>query len=86
MIPFFDFPAKVRRLLYTTNSIGSLNRSIRKVIKTRTVFPNEEAAMKLIWQALQNATKTWTHAVRAWAEAVGVMGAMYGERLERGLR
>lgn len=42
--------------------------------------------MKLIWQALQNATKTWTHAVRAWAEAVGVMGAMYGERLARGLR
>lgn len=86
VIPFFDFPAKVRRLLYTTNSIEALNRSIRKVIKTRTVFPNEEAAMKLIWLALQNATKTWTHAVRAWAEAVGVMGAMYGERLERGLR
>ena len=48
VIPFFNFPPEVRRLIYTTNSIEGLNRAIRKVIKTRTLFPNEKAAKKLI--------------------------------------
>lgn len=57
VIPFFNFPPEVRRLIYTTNSIEGLNRAIRKVIKTRTLFPNEKAAKKLIFLAIQGFTE-----------------------------
>ena len=53
VIPFFNFPRSIRKLLYTTNSIEALNRGVRKVIKTRTMFPHEESAKKLIYLALQ---------------------------------
>ena len=59
VVPFFNFGPEVRCLIYTTNSIEALNRSIRKVIKTRTLFPNENAAKKLIWLAIKNSTKDW---------------------------
>ena len=57
VIPFFNFPPEVRRLIYPTNSIEGLNRAIRKVIKTRTLFPNEKAAKKLIFLAIQGFTE-----------------------------
>ena len=63
IIPFFNFGPEVRHLIYTTNSIEALNRSIRKVIKTRSIFPNEDAAKKLIWLAITNSTKEWNETV-----------------------
>lgn len=59
MIPFFAYPLEVRRIMYTTNAIKSLNMQIRKVIKNRGHFPNDEAATKLIWLALRNIAKNW---------------------------
>jgi transposase-like protein len=57
VIPFFAFPAEVRKVIYTTNAVESLHMSLRKVIKTRNSFPNEEAALKLLYLALRNASK-----------------------------
>ena len=84
VIPFFNFPQSIRKLLYTTNSIEALNRGVRKVIKTRTMFPHEESAKKLIYLALQRIMEKWKLPVRAWSEAMPVFAAMYGERFAAG--
>ena len=84
VIPFFNFPRSIRKLLYTTNSIEALNRGVRKVIKTRTMFPHEESAKKLIYLALQRIMEKWKLPVRAWSEAMPVFAAMYGERFAAG--
>ena len=67
VIPFFQFPPEIRTLIYTTNAIEGLNRAIRKVIKTRTLFPNEDAAKKLIYLAIMNFTASWKRATPKWA-------------------
>jgi len=54
VIPFFQFPAEIRRVIYTTNAVESLHMSLRKIIKTRGSFPSEEAALKLLYLALRN--------------------------------
>ena len=59
VIPCFNFAPEVRTIIYSTNSIEGLNRAIRKVIKTRTLFPNEDAAKKLVYLAIKNFTATW---------------------------
>lgn len=59
VIPFFQFAPEIRTQIYTINSIEGLNRAVRKVIKTRTLFPNEEAAKKLIYLAIMNFTASW---------------------------
>lgn len=81
VVPFFNFGPEVRRLIYTTNSIEVLNRSIRKVIKTRTLFPNEDAAKKLIWLAIKNSTKEWSKTVSKWSKALLEMQLFFGDRL-----
>lgn len=81
VIPFFNFGPEVRRLIYTTNCIEALNRSIRKVIKTRSLFPNEDAAKKLIWLAIKNSTKEWNKTVFKWRQALLEMQLFFGERL-----
>ena len=83
-IPFFNCPRSIRKLLHTTNSIEALNRGVRKVIKTRTMFPHEESAKKLIYLALQRIMEKWKLPVRAWSEAMPVFAAMYGERFAAG--
>ena len=83
IIPFFNFGPEVRRLIYTTNSIEALNRSIRKVIKTRTVFPNDDSALKLIWLAIKNSTKEWSKTVFKWRRALLEMKLVFGDRLTR---
>ncbi len=60
IIPFLAFPDYIRKAIYTTNSIEAINRQIRKVIKTKGCFPNDDAALKLVFLALQNAQKYWT--------------------------
>lgn len=64
LTPFFDYPAEIRRAMYTTNAIESLNMSLRKVTKNRSSFPNDEAAFKLLYLALNNASKKWTMPIR----------------------
>jgi putative transposase len=80
VIPFFAFPPEVRRVLYTTNAIESVNARLRKIIKTRGHFPNDAAATKLIWLALRNITAHWTRADIYWKAAMNQFAILYGQR------
>ena len=64
---FFEFPKELRKIMYTTNTIEGLNRGIRKYTKTKTIFPNEGAAIKAIFLAIQNIESKWTKPIRDWA-------------------
>jgi len=83
VIPFFAFPPAVRRVIYTTNSIESVNARLRKIIKTRGHFPSDEAASKLIWLALRNITAKWSLAARDWKAAMNQFAILYQDRFTR---
>jgi putative transposase len=78
--PFFDFPAEVRRMIYTTNAVESLHMTLRKIIKTRGSFPSEEAALKLLYLALRNITAKWD-AIQHWKQALNQFDVLWGERI-----
>ena len=80
VIPFMAFPDEVRRVIYTTNPIEALNRQLRKAIKTKGHFPNEEAARKLIYLCLTNATPKWTK-VAGWTKALLAFKIHFGDRV-----
>ena len=80
VIPFFAFPPDVRRVIYTTNAIESVNARLRKIIKTRGHFPSDEAATKLIWLALKNITADWSRSAREWTEAMNQFAIAYADR------
>jgi putative transposase len=80
VIPFLAFPAAVRRVIYTTNAIEALNRQLRKAIKTKGSFPNEDAARKLVYLALQNAVPQWTRC-RDWTTALLAFKIHFGDRV-----
>ncbi|HEX5616998.1 MAG TPA: IS256 family transposase [Solirubrobacteraceae bacterium] len=80
VIPFLSFPPEVRRVIYTTNAIEALNRQLRKAIKTKGHFPNEDAARKLIYLALANAVPQWTR-TRNWTTALLAFKIHFGDRL-----
>jgi putative transposase len=79
--PMFGLPDDIRRAVYTTNAIESLNMSLRKVIKTRASFPNDEAAFKLLFLALRNAAKKWTMPVPHWSRAMQAFAIIYEGRV-----
>jgi putative transposase len=81
IIPFFAYPGEIRKVIYTTNTIESLNMSLRKIIKMRGSFPNEEAAMKLLYLALRNASKKWTMPVPNWSGALNRFSILWPERM-----
>ena len=78
--PFLAFPPELRRVVYTTNAIEALNRQLRKAIKTKGHFPNEEAARKLIYLAINNAVPAWTR-TRNWTTALLAFKIHFGDRL-----
>ena len=80
VIPFLAFPPEVRRVIYTTNAIEALNRQLRKAIKTKGHFPNEDAARKLIYLAVTNAVPAWTR-TRNWTTALLAFKIHFGDRL-----
>ena len=80
VIPFFAFPPEIRRVIYTTNAIESVNARLRKIIKTRGHFPSDDAASKLIWLALRNITADWGNAAHHWKEAMNQFAILYGDR------
>jgi len=82
VIPFFAFPQEVRRMIYTTNAIESLNSTIRRSVRTRGHFPNEEAALKLIWLQLREVTQKWKRPPREWHTAKAQFALLFGERFE----
>jgi putative transposase len=81
IIPFFAYPVEIRRAVYTTNIVESLNMSLRKVIKTRGSFPGEEAALKLLYLALRNVSKRWK-ASRDWRISLNHFTVLWGDRIE----
>ena len=80
VIPLFEFPPNVRRVMYTTNAVESLHMSLRKIIKTRGSFPSEEAALKLLYLALRNVSKKWD-TIQHWKEALNHFQMLWGERI-----
>lgn len=83
VIPFFAFPPPIRRVIYTTNAIESVNARLRKIIKTRGHFPSDDAASKLIWLALKNITADWGRAAPNWKEAMNQFAILYEERFTK---
>lgn len=84
VIPFFEFPPDVRRVIYTTNAVESLHMSLRKIIKTRGSFPSEEAAMKLLYLALRNVSAKWD-TIQHWRQALNHFQMIWGERIQAAL-
>ena len=78
--PFFVFPEAVRRIVYTTNAIESLNAKIRRAVRTRGHFPSDEAASKLLYLVLDHAAETWKRPPREWFEAKTQFAVIFGER------
>jgi transposase-like protein len=80
VIPFFAFPPDIRRLIYTTNSLESVHAQLRKILKARGQFPNDEAATKLIWLALRNITAKWERTSYYWRAAMNQFAILYEGR------
>jgi putative transposase len=70
IIPFFAFPADIRKAIYTTNAIESMNMTLRKVLRNHRTFPTDESAMKVIYLAIHNISKKWTMPIRNWNGAL----------------
>lgn len=81
IIPFFAYPADIRKVIYTTNAIESLNMSLRKVTKNRGSFPNDEAMLKLLYLALRNIAKKWTLPIRDWKAAMNRFTILFEDRM-----
>ena len=81
IVPFLAYPAEIRKVIYTTNTVESLNRSLRKVTKTRGSFPTDEAALKLLYLAIQNITKRWTMPIRDWRGALNQLAIIFEGRI-----
>lgn len=81
LTPFFDFPKEIRKVVYTTNAIESLNYSLRKVIKGRGAFPHDDAIRKLLYLGLKNVSKKWTMPIRDWKAALNQFIILYGDRV-----
>ncbi len=83
VIPFFVFPPAIRKVIYTTNAIESVNAQLRKIIKTRGHFPNDDAATKLLWLAIRNITVKWGTATHDWTAAMQQFAVLYEDRFTR---
>ena len=81
VIPFFIYPHEIRKIIYTTNAIESLNMTLRKIIKNRGHFPSDESATKLIYLALRNATTKWTMPLKDWKKALTQFAIIYKDRV-----
>jgi putative transposase len=77
---YFDYPMEIRRIIYTTNTIESLNSTIRKYTKTKTVFPDDQAALKAVYLAISNIQLKWTMAIRDWGMIINQFIIKFGDR------
>ena len=84
VIPMFSYPAEIRRVIYTTNTIESLNMTLRKIIKNRALFPNDEAIFKLMYLSLKNISKKWTMPIHNWSAAMNQFAIMFEGRMPLG--
>lgn len=81
LVTLFDYPTDIRKVIYTTNAIESLNSVIRKSVKTRKVFPSDDAALKVIYLAIESASKKWTMPIRDWKPALNRFMIEFEEQL-----
>lgn len=84
IIPLFSFPEDIRKAIYTTNAMESMNMSLRKVTKNRGHFPSDEAMFKLVYTALKNIEKKWTMAIRDWKSALNQFSIIFEGRMPIG--
>ena len=85
IIPFLAYPKDIRRAIYTTNAIESLNHSLRKVTKNRGAFPNDEAVFKLLYLAMRNAARNWTKPIHNWPQALNQFAIVFADRFPKGI-
>ena len=81
IVPFFDYPPEIRKVIYTTNAIESINMSLRKIIKNRSSFPTDEAASKLLCLALNNISRKWTMPIHDWKAALNRFTIQFEDRM-----
>jgi putative transposase len=81
IITLFDFPPPIRRAIYTTNAIESVNSVIRKFTRNRKIYPNEESALKIVYMAIHEASRKWTMPVRHWKQALNHFAILYEGRM-----
>ena len=81
LIAFFDYPNEIRKIIYTTNAIESVNSVIRKATNARKIFPNDQSAMKVVYLAIENASKKWSMSLRDWKPAINQFMIMYQDRM-----
>lgn len=81
LTPFFDYPPEIRKVIYTTNAIESVNMSLRKLTKNRGSFPSDDALMKLFYLALRNISQKWTMPIRDWKAALNRFTIQFEERI-----
>ena len=82
LITIFSYPADIRKVIYTTNAIESLKSVIRKSVKIRKVFPSDDAALKVIYLAVDSASKRWTMPIRDWKPALNRFSIEFEEELK----
>lgn len=82
----FNFPMEIRKMIYTTNIIESLNSQFRKVSNSRSVYPSEDALLKVLFLSSKNIVKKWNQKVRGWEGILRMLSIEYGERLEKYLK
>jgi putative transposase len=83
VIPLFAFPADIRRVIYTTNAIESLNMMLRKVTTNHRIFPSDEAVYKVIYLAMRNISKKWTMPIRDWKPALNRFAVEFADRFPK---
>jgi putative transposase len=83
IIPMFNFPPEIRRVIYTTNAIESMNMTLRKVSRNHRIFPNDEAALKVVYLAIGNIAKKWTMPLKDWKPALNRFAIEFAERFPR---
>lgn len=82
LAPFFGYPEPIRKIMYTTNAIENLNRQFRKVTKTTSVFPHDDALVKLLWLAQADIAQTWTMPHRNWGEVMAQLSILFPDRVQ----
>jgi transposase-like protein len=78
---FFDYSPEIRKVIYTTNAIESLNYSLRRMLKTRGSFPNDDSILKILYLAINRVAKRWTMPIRDWKAALNQFVILFGDRV-----
>ena len=78
---FFDYTPEIRKVIYTTNAIESLNYSLRKMLKNRGAFPNDDSIIKILYLAINRVSKKWTMPIRNWKAALNQFVILFGDRV-----